>query len=416
MTPTQPMKRETTTDRTPETRTPRTFDAAVDGFGGFVAPGFERVAEEFARNLTERGDTGAAVCVYHAGLPVVDLTGGAHRFDSVQVIRSASKGVVAILAHVLTHRGLLDFDMPVAEVWPEFAQQGKDRIPIRWIFTHQAGVTALDRRLTVEDILAWQPAVEAVAAQRPNWEPGTAHGYHDLTYGWLTGEIIRRLTGRTVGTLVREELAGPLGLDLWIGMPEEVRPRLVDLLPAPPPSPELQQDPRARALRSALQDPASFASKALLNPDILPVEHSRAYLSAEVPAANGVSDARSLARLYAAFTGEVDGVRLLDEAAVEAARAEQAAGVDRVVGYYRRYATGFMLPEPTRPMGGLDTDCFGHYGMGGPLAFADPGRRVAFGYITVQEQSHVSADPRSRALAEAAIHCADRRLGRGSGE
>ncbi|MFG2485853.1 serine hydrolase domain-containing protein [Streptomyces virginiae] len=385
--------------------TRRTFTAVVDGFDGFVAEGFERVAEEFGRNLSERGDTGAAVCVYHAGVPVADLVGGACRSDSVQVIRSASKGVVAILAHVLAHRGMLDFDRPVAEVWPEFARHGKADIPIRWVFTHQAGVTALDRTLTVADILAWEPAAAAVAEQRPNWDPGTAHGYHDLTYGWLTGEILRRVTGRTVGTLVREELAGPLGLDLWIGLPEEVRPRLADLLPGPPPSPELQRDPRAKALRTALADPASFASKALLNPDIFDVEHSRAYLGAEVPAANGVSDARSLARLYAAFTGEVDGVRLLDAAAVDAARREQAAGVDRVVGYFRRYATGFMLPDPTRPMAGLDTGSFGHYGMGGPLAFAEPEHRMAFGYTTVQEQAHVGADPRSRALAEAAFHC-----------
>lgn len=384
----------------------RIFDSAADGFTGFVAEGFERVAEEFGRNLAERGDTSAAVCVYHAGRPVADLVGGDCRSDSVQVIRSASKGVVAVLAHVLAHRGLLDFDRPIAELWPEFARHGKADIPIRWVFTHQAGVTALDRTLTVPDILAWEPAAEAVAEQRPNWEPGTAHGYHDLTYGWLTGEILRRATGRTVGTLIRDELAGPLGLDLWIGLPDEVRPRLARLLPGPPPSPELQRDPRAKALRTALADPTSFASRALLNPDVFEVEHDRAYLSAEVPAANGVSNARSLARLYAAFIGEVDGVRLLDAAAVEAARREQAAGVDRVVGYYRRYATGFMLPDPTRPMAGLDTGSFGHYGMGGPLAFAEPEHRLAFGYTTVQEQSHVGADPRSRALAEAAYNCA----------
>ncbi|MFF3941732.1 serine hydrolase domain-containing protein [Streptomyces phaeofaciens] len=382
-----------------------------DGAGctGYVAEGFEEVADAFRTNLRERGDTGAAVCVYHRGAPVVDLVGGCFRRDSVQVIRSASKGVVAVLAHVLAQRGDLDFDMPVAEVWPEFGQEGKGRIPVRWLFTHQAGVTALDRGLTVEDILGWAPAAQAVAAQRPNWEPGTAHGYHDLTYGWLTGEVLRRLTGRTVGALVRRELAEPLGLDLWIGLPPEVRPRLTKTLPAPPPSAELRDDRQAKALREALADPGSFAHKALLNPDIFDVEHTSAYLSAEVPAANGVSDARSLARLYAAVVGEVDGVRLLSDDAVRAAATEQARGVDRVVGYFRRYATGFMLPDPTRPMGGLDTACFGHYGMGGSVAFADPEHTLGFGYTTVQDQAHVGADPRSRSLAEAAWRCAARR-------
>jgi CubicO group peptidase (beta-lactamase class C family) len=384
----------------------RTYATAADGFSGFVAPGFERVAREFGRNITERGDTGAAVSVYYEGAPVVDLVSGGCRTDAVQLVRSVTKSVVAVLAHVLAYRGVLDFDRPIAEVWPEFARNGKENIPIRWAFSHQAGVTALDRTLKVEDILAWDPAVAAVAEQRPNWEPGTAHGYHDLAFGWITGEILRRVTGRTVGTLVREELAVPLGLDLWIGLPDEVRPRLAQFLPAPPLSPEVRRDPRAKALRTSLADPASFASRALQNPDVSEVEHDPVYLRAEVPAANGVADARSLARLYAAFIGELDGVRLVDPKAVDAARREQAAGVDRVVGYYRRYATGFMLPDPTRPMAGEDTGCFGHYGMGGPLAFAEPEHRLAFGYTTVQQQSHAGADPRSRVLAEAARDCA----------
>lgn len=393
-------------DQRAETAAP--FEGSDDGCTGFAAKGFEDVADAFRMNLRVRGDTGAAVSVYHQGRPVVDLVGGCFRRNSVQVIRSASKGVVAVLAHVLAQRGELDFDMPVAEVWPEFAQEGKDCIPIRWLFTHQAGVASLDRRLTVEDILAWTPATQAVAAQRPNWEPGTAHGYHDLNFGWLTGEVLRRLTGRTVGVLVRQELAEPLGLDLWIGLPHDVRPRLVETLPAPPPSAELRDDKQAKALREALADPDSYAHKALLNPDIFAVEHTRAYLSAEVPAANGVSNARSLARLYAAVIGEVDGIRLLSNDAVRAAAAEQARGTDRVVGYFRRYATGFMLPDPTRPMGGLDTACFGHYGMGGSVAFADPDHALAFAYTTVQDQAHVGADPRSRSLAEAAWRCAAR--------
>jgi CubicO group peptidase (beta-lactamase class C family) len=367
-----------------------------------VAAGFEKVADVFRANIAERGDTGAAVCVYHDGQCVVDLTGGDYRPTTLQVVRSATKGVVAIVAHLLAQRGQLDFDTPVAAVWPEFAAEGKDRIPIRWLFTHQAGLSAIDQPLSIEDAQAWTPVVDALAAQKPAWEPGTGHGYHALTYGWLVGEVLRRVTGQTVGALVARELAAPLGLDLWIGLPAAEVARVATLLPAPPPPPDAKPDP----LIAMLADPSSLGARSFLNPNIFTNESDPAYLAAEVPAANGVTNARSLARLYAATVSAVDGVRILDDATVAAAAAEQASGIDVVLGFETRFGTGFQRPFPLRPFAGLGTACFGHYGMGGPLAFADPDHGLGFGYTTRQVQSHAGPDPRSRLLAEAAVTCA----------
>jgi CubicO group peptidase (beta-lactamase class C family) len=366
-----------------------------------VAPGFEPVAEVFEANIAEGGDTGAAVCVYHGGQKVVDLLGGDYPADALQVLRSATKGVVAIVAHQLWEQGQLDFDAPVIEVWPEFKANGKEHIPIRWLFSHRSGLCAIDRPISMDDVVAWDPVVEALAAQAPLWEPGTTHGYHALTYGWLTGEVLRRLTGRTVGALIADRLAGPLGLDLWVGLPAEQLPRMTSLLAAPPPPPDAPPDP----IMAILSDPTSLGARAFLNPMLFGSEHLPEYLAAEFPAANGVSEARSLARLYAATIDNVDGIRVLSGDTVRAASAIQSEGIDAVTLYETRYSTGFQRPFPLRPMAGLGTACFGHYGLGGPLALADPDSGIAFGYTTRQVQNHTGADPRSRLLAEAAVRC-----------
>lgn len=367
-----------------------------------IADGFEDVAEVFRANMSERGDTGAAVCVYHDGVKVVDLVGGQYADDTLQVVRSVTKGVMAIVANRLVEQGILDLDAPVADVWPEFAAHGKAAVPVRWLLSHRAGLSAIDRPLTMEDVVAWDPVVDALSDQVPLWEPGTGHGYHALTYGWLVGEVLRRVTGKGPGQLVQEELSEPLGIELWVGLPTELHGRVAELLPAPPRPPDAPPDP----LLAILADPNGLAARSFRNPPMFATEHSGDYLRAEVPAANGVTNARSLARLYAATIGTIDGVRLLSPATVTRSAATQAQGPDRVVGYDTRYATGFMRPFPLRPFAGLGTACFGHYGMGGPLGFADPESGVGFGYTSIQIQSHDTADPRSRLLAEAAVACA----------
>src|SRR5256885_15811028 len=201
---------------------------------GEVAAGFEPVREAFAANFARHGDIGAAVCVYRDGRPVVDLWGGVAdpdagrpwERDTLQLVYSATKGATATAAHLLAQRGELDLDAPVAEYWPEFAANGKARIPGRWLLSHRAGVAALDRPVPLADMLAWHPMAAALAAQRPLWTPRTAHGYHGRTFGWLVGEVIRRVSGRTPGRFFAEEIAGPLGLDFYMGLPSGERARV----------------------------------------------------------------------------------------------------------------------------------------------------------------------------------------------
>lgn len=218
---------------------------------GVVAAGFEPVREAFAANFARHGDIGAAVCVYQDGRPVVDLWGGTADADTgrpwtrdtLQLVYSATKGATASAAHLLAQRGALDLDAPVATYWPEFAANGKADIPVRWLLSHQAGVVALDQPVPLAEALAWQPMVAALAAQRPQWTPGTAHGYHGRTWGWLVGEVIRRVSGRTPGRFFADEIAAPLGLDFFIGLPTSERDRVsrmvyqqpeVDLTAVPP--------------------------------------------------------------------------------------------------------------------------------------------------------------------------------------
>ncbi|PZF91889.1 serine hydrolase domain-containing protein, partial [Micromonospora endophytica] len=209
---------------------------------GTVAPGFEGVREVFARNFATHGEVGAAVCVYRHGRPVVDLwagvadpdTGRPWREDTLQVVYSTTKSATAACAHLLSQRGELDLDAPVAAYWPEFAAAGKEGIPVRWLLSHQAGLPALDTPVSLADIRSWDPVVRALARQAPVWTPGTAHGYHGLTYGWLVGEVVRRVSGRSLGDYFAEEIAAPLGLDFWIGLPASELPRVSRIVEPPP--------------------------------------------------------------------------------------------------------------------------------------------------------------------------------------
>lgn len=375
---------------------------------GSVETGFEPVRDTFAANFERFGEVGAAFCVHRHGRRIVDLWGGVtapgtsdpYTPDTLQMVMSTTKGVVAIAAHVLAEEGRLDFDAPVADYWPEFAAEGKGPMPVRWLFSHRAGLAAIDTPLTIEDVYAWDPVIAALAAQRPNWEPGSAHGYHAGTFGWLAGEVIRRASGMSVGSFVHERIALPLDLDLWIGLPEAVNARVAPQIPAPPRAPGAADPFMAR-----LSDPNSLMFRAFTNPDIPDeVVTMPAFLAAEIPALNGITNARSLSRLYAACIGEVDGVRLLKPETVERAMRTEAQGEDLVVGYETRYGTGFQLSFPSRPMAGEGS--FGHYGMGGSMAFAHPASGLSFGYTMNQMLSPSGLDPRSTALIQAVLRCA----------
>ncbi|MFE4966470.1 serine hydrolase domain-containing protein [Streptomyces sp. NPDC056660] len=379
---------------------------------GEVAAGFEGVREAFAANFGQRGDVGAAVCVYRDGLPVVDLWGGVAdpdtgrpwERDTLQLVYSATKGATATVAHLLAQRGELDLDAPVAAYWPEFAVNGKAEIPVRWLLSHRAGVVTVEPPVPLEAALGWEAMVEALAVQRPAWEPGTAHGYHGRTFGWLVGEVVRRVSGRTPGRFFAEEVAGPLGLDFFIGLPAAERGR-VSRMVYPKPEFDLSTvpldlvPPEVRELVAALQDPDSLSNRAFAVTDPAEIDFNSAEVqAAELPASNGIGTARGLARMYAALIGEVDGVRLFTPETLASAAAEQAAGVDKVIMMPVRYGSGYMLPVETNPLTG--PRAFGHPGRGGSLAFADPEHGIAFGYV-MNSIVEGAEDPRASALVDA---------------
>jgi len=377
---------------------------------GAVAAGFEPVREVFARNFETLGDRGAALAVYRDGRKVVDLWAGTKDVDgtepwqrgTAQVVRSATKGVAAAVPLLLRQRGELDLDAPMAEYWPEFKARGKERLTVRQVLNHRAGLPVLDRPLTSEQALDPLKGPEAVAAQAPVWEPGTDHGYHALTYGWMLDELVRRVTGVGAGAWIAREIAGPLGAEFWLGLPkaEEAAGRAgrVGRVEAPEPTGALRARPR-RSVTEAYQDPDSLTRRAFAAITPFPDQNEPAYRASALPATNGIATADGLARIYAALIGEVDGVRLFDPATVELARAEESAGPDRVLVVNTRFGLGYMLHGSASPF--LGAGSFGHPGRGGSLGFADPETGVALGYVTNGFRKTVTADPRAQALVRA---------------
>ncbi|MFS4094078.1 serine hydrolase domain-containing protein [Streptomyces sp. AF1A] len=376
---------------------------------GTVAEGFEPVGEAFAANFTLLGERGAAVAVYRDGHKVVDLWAGTRDVDgtaawepgTAQIVRSATKGVVAAALLLLHQRGELDLDAPVGAYWPEYKAAGKEHTLVRHLLAHRAGVPVLDRPLTPEEAADPDLGAAAVAAQAPVWEPGTDHGYHAQTYSWLTGELVRRVTGRPVGTWMAEEIARPVGADLWLGLPEAEQSRVGRVGPVE--APEAAGAPRTRpkrAVAEAYADPESLTRRAFAAITPLPDENARAYRAAALPASNGIATADGLARFYASLIGEVDGGRrLFTPETMRLARTEQSAGADRVLVVSTRFGLGYMLHGGASPL--LSPGSFGHPGRGGALAFADPEPGIAFGYVTNGFRTSVTADPRAQALVRA---------------
>jgi CubicO group peptidase (beta-lactamase class C family) len=379
---------------------------------GWTAPGFEGVRTAFEQNFAEGLEVGAAFSAYHRGELVVDVWGGIAdpatgrpwERDALILVFSTTKGMTAICANQLAQEGLLDVDAPVAQYWPEFAQEGKENIPVRYLLSHRAGLAWVDEPLTLEQALAWEPMIHALERQKPSWEPGTAHGYHAITYGYLVGEVIRRITGRSVGTYFHDEVAAPLGLDCWIGLPEKEEPRvamLVGNLMGGLESADL--DDAARAAIAAMIGPESVLGKALSGGGAFSGEgiwNTRAVHAAEVPAAGGVADARSIARMYAACVGEVDGIRLLTPERVKIASTQETEGPNTVLmGLDIQFGLGFFLPSSIVQVGGPHS--FGHFGAGGSVGWADPDAEFGFGYVMSKMDLGLAGDQRSSRLIAA---------------
>lgn len=387
---------------------------------GSVEAGYEPVREAFERNFVENGDIGAGFCLYVDGAKVVDLTGGVRDTDgtayddtTLQLVFSSTKGVTATCAHLLVQRGELDLDAPVADYWPEFSAAGKADIPVRWLLSHQAGLVDVDRAMTVEEALDWTTICDALADSPPLWEPGTGYGYHAVTYGWLVGEVVRRVAGVDFGEFVRREISEPLGLDLWVGLPDEEQHRVSPLinsgmpgLPTPEPAGDADSQTDAPSLVGMLDmllGEGNLLGRALTAPGGAfaddQVWNEARVRSAQIPAANGVTNAASLARMYAGLVSEVDGVRLLDADTLERAIAPQVSGPSTVPLLDIPFALGFMTHSPLSPL--LDGRSFGHYGAGGSLGFADPDRRVAGAYVMNAAQLAIAGDARTLGLLAA---------------
>jgi CubicO group peptidase (beta-lactamase class C family) len=325
---------------------------------------------------------------------------------------SATKGATALCAHILASRGELDLNAPVTRYWPDFGKNGKERILVRHLLNHQAGLPAVRAPLPAGAFYDWALMTDALAAEEPFWEPGTRNGYHALTFGFLVGEIVRRVSGRSLGTFFRDEVAGPLGLDFWIGLPAEHEDRVASTIPADPPQPG--------------EAVSSFFTKAMLEPSSLPAlvlantggymtqpgeSDSRSAHAAEMGAVGGITNGRGLALMYRplALGGAVDGVQLVDGAQLALMGAvSSATSIDATVLVQTRFSLGFTKSADNRHLPGPDAegllmseDAFGHIGMGGSLGFADPRARLSFGYTMNRQGSGVGVNERGQSLVDA---------------
>jgi CubicO group peptidase (beta-lactamase class C family) len=380
---------------------------------------FAQVREEFERNFAERGEVGASVCVTVDGETVVDLWGGfsgspaepaarAWQRDTIGNVWSATKGATALCAHLLAERGQLDLDAPVVTYWPEFGKNGKDGILVRHLLSHQAGLPALREPMPAGCFYDWQLMVDTLAAEEPFWRPGTRNGYHALTFGFLVGEVVRRASGRPLGTYFREEIAGPLGLDMHMGLPEEHESRVAPTIPADPPGPG---DPVPSLYVAAFTDPTSIQALMLANSGgymTVPGESdSRAAHTAVMGAVGAITNGRGLAGMYRPLALGGGGLVSAERVAVMGA-VSAATAVDAVLLVPTRWSLGFTktgdnrhLPLADREGMLLTEEAFGHPGMGGSLGFADPRARVSFGYTMNRQGTGLGVNERGQSLVDA---------------
>lgn len=364
---------------------------------GHCDPRFDSVRAVFEKRIEAKQEVGAAIAFSLDGELVVDLQGGhvdrertrEWQRDTLVNTYSTTKGMTTICAHRLVEQGRLDLDAPVARYWPEFAQAGKEKIPVRWLLCHKAGLPAIRKPMPAESLYDWNAMCAGIAEAEPWWEPGTKHGYSPVTFGHLVGELIRRIDGRTVGELFREDIAGPLGADYHIGLAASEDNRVADMIGGLMPARADRETsgvrlkgPLAQFMRD-MGDPSTMVGAAFNNPPIpIGAVNSRAWRGAEIPAANGHGTARALARIYGALAcgGSVDGVHVLDRETIERACEEQASGPDATLGGLPiRYGLGFMLRSETMPFS-PSPRAFGHPGAGGSIGMADPDRRVGYGF------------------------------------
>ncbi|MGW1098869.1 serine hydrolase domain-containing protein [Streptomyces sp. NPDC002455] len=367
---------------------------------------FAAVREAFAANFAERDELGAAVTVLLDGRPVVDLWGGwadgersrPWERDTVVNVWSTTKGPTALCAHVLADRGLLDLDAPVTAYWPEFGAAGKESVRVRHLLSHRSGVAGLRDPHTLAELYDWELTTARLAATAPWWEPGTRSGYHAISYGFLVGEVVRRVSGLLPGEFLRKEITGPLGIDFHVGLPEKDAGRVAELV-------QPKAVSREQAALFATMEPVAIAS--LLNPGTgTAAANTSEWRAAEIPAANGHGTARGVAALYGilAGRGSLDGRRILSEEAAERVREGQGSCRDLVLGAGFAHETelglGLWLSGPNASYG-PNPRAVGHDGAGGSCGLADPEAGIALGYVMNRMGPHIADDPRKMALVDA---------------
>ena len=392
---------------------------ATNNIGGEVAPGWESVREAFATNFAESEEVGAGVSVYHRGAKVVDLWGGSfdakgsadYTSDTLQLVFSTTKGITAIAVAMCVERGLLSYDEKVSTYWPEFAAHGKADATVAQLMSHQCGLYTVDGDITLAEALDWSTITARLADTKPRWPIGTAHGYHAITYGWLAGELVRRVdpAHRSLGTFVQQEIVQPLGGELWIGLPESHESRVSPMIGGLGPAADDNIDPAVKAMLEQFMGPNSPGGQALSVNGAFAVDgafNRRDVHAAEIPAANGITNARTLARIYAATIGEVDGVRLIKPETVEKVRTTvtPTGEADVCLIFPTAFGMGFMTHTQFSPFGGPGS--FGHPGAGGSVAFALPEHNIGMGYVMNKMAANLANDVRAARLCDAAVACA----------
>ncbi|HEX4533084.1 MAG TPA: serine hydrolase domain-containing protein [Rhizomicrobium sp.] len=366
---------------------------------GFVRDGFENVREVFADNFANKGDIGASFCATRNGETVVDLWGGYADAaktrpwvkDTIINVYSTTKTMTALTALILADRGLIDFAAPVAKYWPEFAANGKADITLAQVMSHSAGLSGWKEPITKQDLYDWEKVTSLLAAQAPFWKPGTAPGYHALTQGYLVGEVIRRVTGKSIGTVFREEIAEPLHADFWIGLPASEDYRVAELIP-PPPGESVSDSAMTNEIQKNMAT----------NPGIHVHEtKKRAWRGAEIPAAGGTGNARSVAEIHTilANSGVAKGKRFLSEAGVRKALELQVEGTDKVMNIPARFGMGFGLAGGAVPLPNANTIYWGGYG--GSVIIIDMDARATLSYVMNVMHGTTTGDMRGYGLAVA---------------
>jgi len=374
---------------------------------------FAPLREVFAASFANGEEIGASVAVVIDGRPVVSLFGGhadpaktrPWTADTLVNVYSTTKGMAALCLHQLVEEGKVDLDAPVARYWPEFAAAGKAEVPVRWLLSHRVGLPAVRKLLPGEALYDWSAMITALAAETPWWTPGERHGYHAVTFGWLVGEVVRRVTGKSVGTVFRERIAAPLGADFYIGLPEALDSRVAELgamvtTPAP-------DTGGFNLMEAFLKEPEGMVARAFMNPPSMAFgPNNPAWRRAEIPAANGQANALGIAKVYGAVVAPEAGHRVLAPESVARASAPQSNGKDAVLQLETRFGLGFMIPQARRDARfGPGERSFGHPGAGGSLGFGDPEARIGFGYAMNKMGPSILMDVRPLALIDALYSC-----------